>query len=432
MTPVPFVPRRPLDLWAFLRGAGVALSLPLLDAMTPAFGAAPARRPAPRRLVAVQTTQGIMPHLFFPEKAGADYPPSPYLALLKEHRRDFTVFSGVSHPGVDGGHANEKSFLTAAPHPAGGGFRNTASLDQYAADRVGAHTRFRSLVLEVRAGAGNGMSFSAAGVAVPAEGSPTNLYKQLFIQGDEAETAARLAHLREGRSLLDSVLQSARNLGRDLGARDRGRLDQYFTAIRGLEGQLKTAGEWARKPKPKVSAPMPEEIKDTARLLDRLGSMLGVVRLALETDSARVVSLYFEPLGVLSAIPGVRHETHSLTHHGNRPEMIAELRKIEEAQFRVLAGFLGGLKAAREGPNTLLDQTIVLYGSCMGNANGHTNTNWPVLLAGGGFRHGRHLAFDRERNYPLANLCVSVLRRLGVEADRFASGTGTMRGLEPV
>lgn len=430
MNPVPFVPHRPLDRRAFLRGAGISLSLPFLEIMRPMAAAGRTISP-PRRLVAIQTTQGIMPHLFFPQKAGTDYALSPYLNLLKDYRSDFTVFSGLSHPGVDGGHANEKSFLTAAPHPAGGGFRNTVSLDQYAADRVGVHTRFRSLVLEVRAGGGNNMSFTASGVAVPAEGNPVNLYKQLFIQGDAAETAARLADLREGRSLLDSVRTSAREVERTLGARDRRRLDQYFTSIRDLEGQLKTAAEWAKKPKPKVSAPMPEEIKETARLLDRLRSMLHVVRLALETDSARVVSLFFEPLGVLSAIPGVRNETHALTHHGNRPEMIAELRKIEEAQLRVLAEFLAGLKRAREGSGALLDRTVVLYGSCMGNANGHANTNWPVLLAGGGFKHGRHLMFNRERNYPLANLFVSILQRLGIETDRFASGVGTMNGVEP-
>jgi hypothetical protein len=135
---------------------------------------------------------------------------------------------------------------------------------------------------------------------------------------------------------------------------------------------------------------------------------------------------------VLTEISGVEHETHSLTHHGNRPEMIAELQRIEEAQLLAFRDFLTGLQGVREGGTTLLERTSVLYGTCMGNANGHTNKNWPVLLAGGGFRHGQHLAFDRERNEPLGNLFVSLLQRLGLETNEFSSGRSALRGLEMV
>jgi hypothetical protein len=407
-----------MDRRMFLRSAGVLLALPAFEA----FG----RTPAPRRMVAIQTTQGIMPHFWFPEGEGEEYVATPYLDLLKEHRKDFTVFSGLSHPGVDGGHANEVCFLSAAPHPTGGAFRNTISLDQFAAERVGSATRFRSLVLDVRSGGSTGMSYTSAGVRIPAEGNPGKLYKKLFVQGNASDVEARLAELAQGKSLLDSVRDSAKRMSQPLGARDRERMDQYLTAVRELEGELATAADWAKKPKPKVSTPAPEEIPDTARLANRLKAMLDVVKLALMADTTRVISLYFEPLGVLSGIPGVKNETHMLTHHGNRPEMVDELRRIEEEQLRVLSSFLSGLRDA-----SLLDRTMVLYGSCMGNANGHSNTNWPVLLAGGGFKHGRHLAFDRKRNTPLANLFVSMLQRLGVETDKFASGTATLKGLEP-
>jgi hypothetical protein len=409
-----------MDRRTFLRGAGVAIALPALEA----FGRG---AESPRRLVAIQTTQGIMPQLFFPQAEGEEYASTPYLDLLQEHRKDFTVFSGLSHPGVDGGHANEQCFLSAAPHPTGGAFRNSISLDQFAAERLGAATRFRSLVLDVRSGGATGMSYTSAGVRIPAEGNPAKVYKRLFVQGAAAEVEARLADLAQGKSLLDSVRESAKRMAQPLGARDKERLEQYLTAVRDLEGELALAVDWAKKPKPKVSSPAPEELPDTARLVDRLGAMLDVVKLALTTDSTRVISLYFEPLGVLSAISGVKNETHMLTHHGNRPEMVDELRRIEEAQLRQLSRFLSGLRQA-----SLLDRTMVLYGSCMGNANGHSNTNWPLLLAGGGFRHGRHLAFDRKRNAPLANVFVSMLQRLGLEVDRFASGTGTLKGLEPV
>jgi hypothetical protein len=178
--------------------------------------------------------------------------------------------------------------------------------------------------------------------------------------------------------------------------------------------------------------PEPKEVKDPGALITRLRSTFDVIKLALETDSTRIVSLFIQSLGVLDEIMGVSHETHSLTHHGNRSEMIDELRKIEEAQFQALRDFLVALKGVAESQGSLLDRTSVLYGTCMGNANGHSNSNWPMLLAGGGFKHGQHLAFDTTRNEPLANLYVSLLQRLGIETDEFSSGRTRLRGLEVV
>jgi len=419
-----------LNRRTFLRGAGVALGLPFLDAMTPKLvRAADAVEQTPRRLVAIQTAQGIMPHLFFPERGGRDYELSPYLKLLEAQRNDFTVFSGMSHPGVDGGHANEKSFLTAAPHPAGASFRNTVSLDQVVAERLGHQTRIPSLVLSVANGGNFSMSFTASGVQIPPEQSVAALYRRLFVQGTPAEVAARVEELRTGRSLLDTVRERAARLEKTVGAADRQRLDQYFTAIRELEAQMVQAAEWERKPKPVVAMPIPVDVKEPAELLSRLKTMLALVKLAIETDSTRVVGLFINPLGILG-VNRVTHETHSLTHHGNRPEMIAELQRIEEAQLVILRDFLKSLGETRESGARLLDRTAVLYGACMGNANGHTNKNWPMLLAGGGFRHGQHLAFDRDQNQPLSNLFVSVLQRMALPIDRFASSTGTLRGLE--
>jgi hypothetical protein len=267
-------------------------------------------------------------------------------------------------------------------------------------------------------------------VLIPGEKSVAALYARLFIQGTPSEIAARVKDLQAGRSLLDAVPARASRLERTVGAADRQRLDQYFTSIRELEGQLLQAEQWEQKQKPIVKMAPPEDIKDSTLLLSRFRTMLDIVKLAVETDSTRVVTLFLEPLGVLSGVDGVQNETHSLTHHGNRPEMVAELAKIETTQFRILHDFLKGLRDTRESEVALLEQTAVLYGTCMGNANGHTNRNWPVLLAGGGFRHGQHLAFDKVQNQPLANLFVSLLQRLGLESDRFASSTGTMRGLE--
>jgi hypothetical protein len=407
----------------FLRGLGVTLALP---AMARAAEAA-----APRRLITIQTNQGIMPHLFFPEKPGRDYALSPYLQVLEPLRKDFTVFSNVSHPGVDGGHANEVSFLTGAPHPAGAGFRNTVSLDQFAAEQLGSQTRFPSLVI-AGGSESRSMSFNRSGVLIPPESSPASLYRRLFVQGTAKEIEARVNDLRTGRSLLDTVRERAKRLERGAAIADRQRLDQYFTSIRELEEQLLQSEAWEHKPKPRVELKEPPEMKDAALLISRLRAIYDIIKLSLETDSTRIVSLFIQPLGTLTEIPEVTHETHSLTHHGNRPEMMDELRKIETAQLQVFRDFLISLQNVGQAGETMLDRSAVLYGTCMGNANGHTNKDWPMLLAGGGFKHGQHLAFTKEKNEALGRLFVSLLQRLGIESGSFAGANGTMPGLEMV
>ena len=409
---------------SFLRGAGVALALPLLQAHGRAAEAKP-----PRRLVAIQTNMGILPQHFFPATTGKDYKPTPYLEILKGFKDRLTVFSGVSHPDVDGAHEAERAFLSATPHPGSAAFKSTISLDQYVAERLGPVTRFGSFTLAVNAESTQGMVFSRNGVKVPPERSPASLYKRMFVQGTPKEIEARLEDLRQGRSLMDFIGEDAKRLGRKVGPADRDRLDQYFTAVRDLEKQLEKAQEWEKKPKPKASAPAPADEKDAKRLTVRIKQMLDVAKLAFESDSTRVVTLFVNTFSIVADLPGVKQETHSLTHHGNRPEALDQLFRIESAQLKELAGFLGSLDKAKEGGESLLDRSMVLYGAPMGSANSHANTNLPVLLAGGGFKHAGHLAFDRKKNYPLPNLFVSMLQRLGLPVDRFASSTGTMRGL---
>jgi hypothetical protein len=407
---------RPLSRRTFLRGAGVALALPLLDAMRP--GVAAGKADVPRRMVCVETNMGILPQFFFPEKAGKDYAPSPYLERLKAFREQFTVFSGVSHPGVTGGHAAEKCFLTGTPHPERGGFRNWVSLDQFAAEELGNRTRYPSLVLHV-GNEGQTLSYTRSGAPIPPERSARKLFEKLFVQGKPDEVAAAVEALRQGRSTLDFVGDQSKRLSGSLPADDRRRLDQYFTAVRDLESRLHSAEEWEHKPKPKVNVPPPTDIDDVREFARKTRVMFDVVKLALETDSSRLFSVFVDTTVI-----------HNITHHGNRPEVLSELRSKEEGQFDALAGFLKVLSEAKEQGDTLLDRTMVLYGTCMGSANSHSNSNLPVLLAGGGFRHGQHLAFDKDNNYPLANLYVSMLQRLGIETREFATGKGTMRGLE--
>jgi hypothetical protein len=381
-------------------------------------------------MIAIETNQGILPQEFFPEKAGRDYAPTPYLEILKDFRDDLTVFSGLSHPQVDGFHQAEKSFLTAAPHPGSSAFRNTVSLDQLAAESIGDRTRFASLPLIVSTERKRGLSYTRSGVLLPPEHSPAKLYERLFMQGTPQEIERAVEELRVGRSLLDAAGDRAKEIHGKLGVRDRERMDQYLTSVRDLEERLKKAEAWERRPKPKTKAPKPADVTDGGDLVGRTRLIYDLVRLALESDSTRLVTIFIATEGIVARLPGVTHETHSLTHHGNRPEMLSELKKVEEAQFGALAGLLRGLKDSKEGGATLLDRTMVLYGTCMGSANSHANTNLPVLLAGGGFKHGQHLAFDKAKNHPLPNLFVSMLQRLGIETDRFATSTGTMRGLE--
>lgn len=421
---------RSLSRRTFLRGAGVALTLPLLDAMSPAVSRGQAAVRTPRRMIAVQTNTGILPQNFFPTDAGKDYTLTPYLRFLGDFKDRMTVFSGVSHPAVDGAHEAEKSFLSAAPHPGGAGFRNTISLDQYAAEQLGPVTRFPSFVLDVNGEGVQGMSYSRSGVKIPGEKSPAALFRAMFVQGSTAEVEARVADLRRGRSLLDFVSDDARKLGKAVGPADRDRLDQYFSALRDLERQLEQTQEWERRPRPTTTAQPIVDEGERRRLIERIKLMYDVARLAFESDSTRVVSLFVNTYSIVPDLPGVTSETHSITHHGGRQEALDQLFIIESEQIKALASFLTGLHGIREGGEPLLDRTMVLYGTPMGNANSHANTNLPVLIAGGGFRHAGHLAFDKQRNYPLPNLYLSMLQRMGIETDRFASSTGTMRGLE--
>jgi len=422
--------RTPLSRRHLLRGAGVTLSLPFLESMMPRLNAMGTVLAAPRRFVALMTNQGIMPQFFFPEKGGLNYESTPYLDILKDHRADMTVFSGVSLPGVDGGHASEFSFLTGAPGASRGSFKNSISLDQVMAEQLGATTRFPSLSAMV-GGDNSSLSWTRSGSMIPAVSSPLKLYQQLF--GDETldGKAAAVRRLKEDRSLLDGLQAQSKKLERGSGAGDRTRLDQYFTAVRDLERRLAASEGWMEVPKPKTFVPMPAEIVDLNDLPKNLEVMLGLVRLALETDSTRIATLAVSLASVTpKTIPGVLSNTHELTHHGGREEKISELRKIEEAEFRAVAAFLTDLRNTKENGVPLLDRTSVLFGTNMGSANAHSNDNLPVLLAGGGFKHGQHLAFDRKKNYPLSNLYVSLLQRMGVEAGSFSSGTSTMQGLE--
>lgn len=423
----------------FLRAAGVALSLPMLESMQPVFGRGPAAAlpgsdGVPRRMLAICNNLGLLPDNFFPKASGRDYAPSPYLEIVRDLRQDFTVFSGVSHPDVDGGHPADNCFLTAAPHPGRGGFRNTISLDQYIAERIGHLTRFPSLNLGVNVEQGaRSLSWTSSGVMIPCEEKPSEVFAQLFMQGSPDERAQQVRSLDVGRSILDSLSDQARGLKRWVDGADLERLDQYFTSVRELEKRMQMSKEWESKPKPTVRASVPLDPASPKEYMEKVRLMYDLARLAFETDSTRSIALLLDSVNSPAIdLEGTKITGgyHDLSHHGRSAEKLAQLRAIDEWHMRLIAGLATGLKSVREGDSNLLDRTMILYGSNLGNANTHVTTNLPTLLVGGGFRHGQHLGFDRERNYPLPNLFVSMLQRMGIEADRFASSTGTFRGLE--
>src|SRR6185437_13151041 len=279
---------------SLLRATGVALALPLLDSMvgSSALTASASDSPGapPRRLFAICNNLGVLHDPFFPKDSGRNYTLSPYLQNLAEFRNDFTVMSGVSHPNVDGGHPSDIAFLTAAPHPASSSFRNSISLDQLIAERIGNITRFPSLTLSVN-GSFRALSWTRSAVAVPPEERASNVFRQLFLQGTADEVESRIQELDTGKSILDAVAEQARDLQRNLGSRERNRLDQYLTSVRDLEHRLQESKGWEHKPKPVVSIPPPIDPTSPAQYMEKVKIMYDLARLAFETDSTRSITL---------------------------------------------------------------------------------------------------------------------------------------------
>ena len=422
----------PLTRRTFLKGTGTLLALPLLEAMLPRSSDAAAVKAAAsgkRRMVTVATGLGIHTPFLNPAEAGRGYQITPYLEPFAKLRDDFTVFSGLSHPLVDGGHSSESSFLTGAPHPGAVSFRNTISLDQFAVEKLQPDTRVPYLAISQ---GGLGLSWTRSGVRIPTNERVSELFAQLFLEGTPEEMREQVQRIQDGRSIMDAVSERAKRLQNNVGPRDRETLDQYFTSVRDVERRLGAAAEWTKRPKPKVDYKPPQDPASPADVITKQKLMLDIVRLALQTDSTRFVTVFFNGSSSVPPIPGVTSDWHNLSHHGRNPEKLDQLKIIELAELNLLADFLTALKDTKEEGEPLLDRTMVLYGSNLGNASSHDTRNLPMMLFGGGFKHGQHLKFDAEKNPPLANLHVSMLQRLGLETDTFSSGKATLTGLSAV
>ena len=410
-----------------LKAGSTVLALPWLESLAAAADSAP-----PKRIVNICTSFGLYGPSFFPEQAGRDYTTSEYLEVLGDLRRDFTVFSGISHPDIGGDHASESCFLTSAKRPTRPGFRNTISMDVFAAKLGGGATRFPFMSL----GTINGspLSYTETGAGIPAWDRPSMVFARMFVAGSKAQIARELDRIRRGRSILDRMKDRLTRLSRSVSHLDQQQIADYAEAVRGLEKQLVAEEKWIHRPRPQVNEPHPNEnypspFADRSNSIGRARVMMNLMKLAVQTDMTRVVSLFIRGMDEKPPIPGVSEGHHGLSHHGRNPEKIKQLKVIEKLKMEAFRDFLISLRDTKEAGRSLLDSTQVLIGSNLGDASGHGTTNLPILLAGGGWKHGGHIAGDVKNNTPLCRLFVSMLQKFGAQTDKFGSGVGTINGL---
>jgi hypothetical protein len=432
-----------------LRAAGAAVALPLLDAMLPRGFAAPSTFKAWEkskvvhpRMMFCYVPNGVNILEWVPEKSGEKYELSPTLKAIEEHRNDFTVLSGLGHPHSQGGHSGADTWLTAAnlKGKAGADYTNTVSVDQIAAEVHGRETRFPSIQLGDMSGTGGAghshtLSFDVNGTPLPAENSPRRLFERMFVPESAGDRAATLKRFAERRSILDDIAGEAKSLDKKLGVNDRRKLDEYLSSVRQTEKQVERMQSWVDRPKPEVAetglqlGSQPGNAHDRPMWID---VMLELAYLAFITDSTRVIT--FEWSREAGGYGGGGENHHELSHHGGDSGMLTKLAAIDRFHLSRLGRFLSMLKSTTEGDGTMLDRSMILFGSGMNSGKGgeHSPKNLPTLLAGGkqlGFKHGRHLAFDQDKHPPLSNVLLTMTQRMGVESDRFADSTGTMSEL---
>jgi hypothetical protein len=413
---------KPLSRRTLLKASGVSLALPFLESMNPVFGAA--NNAPPKRMVFVCTTLGLHPPLLWPKTPRADYESTPYLDLLKEHRQDFTLFSGLQHEDQTGRqpHDSEMTWLTSARKPGMGGFRNTISVDQVAAECLGNVTRFPSITLGTMKP--QSQSYTSGGVMIPAQTSPANLFAQLFLEGKPEEVRAQRQKLSDGKSILDELGSQVKSLRRKASSADNHLLDDYFDSVRSAESNIAAAQSWMDNPKPQVDAEQPSDIPDIANLIGRAQLLMNLVPLIVQSDSCRVISIMIQDHFVVPKVEGVTGNHHNLSHHGQDPAKIEQLQRIETKIVECFGSLLAQMKSRKESGSALLGNTSILFGSNLGNANAHHARNLPIFLAGGGFKHGRYVT--HKEGTPLCNLFVTMLNNMGLETESFGQSTGEL------
>ncbi len=440
------VRKKALSRRTVLRGLGVALALPLVDAMVPAFSPKASAAARVKRLSTVYLPNGINMAKWTPATEGA-LELSPTLSLLAPFRDRLTVVSRLSNlgptaplPGESGPHARASgAFLTVAhaKKTEGPDVRAGVSLDQIAAMRIGGDTALPSLELGIEPNdllgtcdAGysctyvNTLCWASDTTPLPMESHPRAVFERLFGDGTSTDPAARRARFEKDRSILDSVLSTISKLERDLGPNDRQKVSQYLTAIREVERRIQVAEQQATKvPVFDRPAGVPAEYEDHVKL------MFDLQVLALQADLTRIITFMMarEVSQRTYQQIGVPEAHHAISHHGGRAEGIAQIVKINAYHVSLFRHYLEKLSTTPDGEGTLLDNSIVMYCAGISEGNSHDYDNLPVLLAGGGsgtLKGGRHLAYPK--GTPLANLWVTLLDKLGAPVERFGNDTGEL------
>ena len=444
-----FISKKALPRRTFLRGMGVSLALPLLDAMTPAATALAKTAAKPvRRLGFVYMPMGCDLSRWIPPGDTKLNKLSPSLSPLEAVKNQISIISNTelanAYPGT---HATSNAaFLSAAraKWTESTDYYLGTTVDQVAAKKIGKQTQLPSLelamdLLQTVGQCDNGyacvyqnnLSWSSPTTPLPAEAHPRIVFERLFGQG--GTPAERRGALRKKASLLDWVMDDFARLQRELGASDRSKVSEYLDSVREVERRIQKAeAETEENPLPDLERPMgvPASYADHAKL------MLDLQVLALQGDITRVITFQLARETSNRTYPeiGVPEPHHPLSHHGNNPEKIEKVAKINEFHVSLFAYFLEKLKATQDGEGSLLDNSLYLYGSGMGNPNVHDHTNLPIIVAGGaagGMKGGRHIAYDKPT--PLANLHLTLLEKVGVERESFADSNGTVDALfEPL
>ncbi|MGH9935912.1 MAG: DUF1552 domain-containing protein [Blastocatellia bacterium] len=438
------VTRKSLPRRTFLRGMGVTLALPLLDAMTPAMSAG--AKPAVR-LSFIYVPNGIIMDKWTPKGEGADFQFAPVMKPLEPFREQLLVFSGLAQAqgralgDGPGDHARAgATFLTGAhPRKSETNIRAGVSADQIAAKELSRYTQFGSLELGVEANqlAGNcdsgyscaytnTLSWRSATTPLPVENNPRAIFERLFGDGESTDAAARLALIERQRSILDYVTGSLDRLNRKLAVSDRVKLSEYTDAIRDVERRIQKAEEQNATMKlPVVERPtaVPEEYEDQVKLV------MDLQALAFQTDLTRVITLMMarEASNRPYRSIGIPDGHHALTHHQNDADKIAKVARINEQHVKLFAYLLERLKATPDGDSNLLDHSLILYGSSISDGNLHTHHNLPIALVGGGggqVKGNRHIVCPKET--PLNNLLLSMLEKAGAPVEKFGDSTGKL------
>ena len=376
-----------------------------------------------RRFVAIGNLLGFQVKQLFPVKTGSDYEQTTLLEPLWENRSQMTVYRGFDH-GVKGGHFAVHSFLSgvlnseAQNRPDG-----NVTIDQFLADEIGFETRFPSLTVGSEGGIHGGcqIAWTKSGVRVPPITGPAQLFEKLFVSESKERQGRRVQENQVQASILDSVREEANRLSKQVNREDKDKLEEYLTSVRDVEKRLELRKRWASHPKPEA----PFEKPANRNAAEDLPLLYEMIALALQTDSTRIATLEiggdFLPQNL-----GIDKAHHGLSHHGNDPEAIANLIALEKYQIQHFAKFITRLSQMNDGERTLLDSTAVLFGSGMGDANTHKNSDLPIIVAGGGYKHGefRQVPSDGINKVPLCNLFVDIAQRMGVETSSFGSSTG--------